>query len=81
MVIGIRLKRICDIVIIMKVYIILDDSNDLGVGSSVEKVFSSKEKAFDYLYNAYAKHPYFAGKSKQDIMIYAELDIHECEME
>ena len=34
----------------MKVYIILDESNDLGVGAFVEKVFSSKEKAVDYVY-------------------------------
>jgi len=71
----------------MKVYIILDDSNDLGVGSiraytrGVEKVFSSKEKAVDYLYAGYAKHPYYAGKSKEDILKDIEYQIHECEME
>ena len=32
----------------MKVYIILDESNSLGVGTFVEKVFSDKEKAIDY---------------------------------
>ena len=71
----------------MKVYIILDDSNDLGVGSiraytrGVEKVFSSKEKALDYLCTTYAKHPYYLGKSKQDIVKDVELYIHECEIE
>ena len=66
----------------MKVYIILDDSNDLvGVGSCVEKVFSSKEKAVDYVYAGYAKHPYYVGKSKEDILKDIEYQIHECEME
>ena len=65
----------------MKVYIILDESNDLGVGCFVHKAFSDKEKAVDYVYADYAKHPYYAGKSKQDL--YKEIDriIHEVEVE
>lgn len=65
----------------MKVYIILDESNDLGVGSFVEKVFSSKEKAIDYVYADYMKHPYYAGKSKEDLKKEIELNIHEAEVE
>ena len=65
----------------MKVYIILDESNDLGVGSFVEKVFSNKEKAIDYVYVDYMKHPYYAGKSKEDLMKEMELNIHEVEVE
>jgi len=65
----------------MKVYIILDESNDLGVGCFVEKVFSNKEKAIDYVYADYMKHPYYAGKSKQDLMKEMELNIHEEEVE
>ena len=65
----------------MKVYIILDESNSLGVGCIVEKVFSSKEKAVDYIYADYMKHPYYAGKSKQDLVKEMELNIHEVEVE
>jgi hypothetical protein len=65
----------------MKVYIILDESNDLGVGSFVEKVFSSKEKAVDYVYADFMKHPYYAGKSKQDLVKEIESGIHEAEVE
>ena len=65
----------------MKVYIILDESNSLGVGCIVEKVFSSKEKAVDYIYADYMKHPYYAGKSKEDLMKEMELNIHEVEVE
>ena len=65
----------------MKVYIILDESNDLGVGAFVEKVFSSKEKAVDYVYADYMKHPYYAGKSKEDLAKEMELNIHEVEVE
>ena len=65
----------------MKVYIILDESNSLGVGCIVEKVFSDKEKAVDYVYADYMKHPYYAGKSKEDLMKEMELNIHEVEVE
>ena len=65
----------------MKVYIILDESNDLGVGAFVEKVFSDKEKAVDYVYDDYMKHPYYAGKSKQDLAKEIESGIHEAEVE
>lgn len=65
----------------MKVYIILDESNDLGVGCFVEKVFSDKEKAVDYVYADYAKHPFYAGKSKQDLNKEIESNIHESEVE
>ena len=65
----------------MKVYIILDESNSLGVGCIVEKVFSSKEKAVDYVYADYMKHPYYAGKSKEDLAKEMELNIHEVEVE
>ena len=65
----------------MKVYIVLDESNDFGVGAFVEKVFSSKEKAVDYVYADYMKHPYYAGKSKQDLAKEMELNIHEVEVE
>ena len=66
----------------MKVYIILDESNsNLGVGAFVKKVFSSKEKAVDYVYADYMKHPYYAGKSKQDLVKEIESGIHEAEVE
>ena len=65
----------------MKVYIILDESNSLGVGAFVEKVFSDKEKAVDYVYADYMKHPYYAGKSKEDLAKEMELNIHEVEVE
>ena len=65
----------------MKVYIILDESNSLGVGAFVEKVFSSKEKAIDYVYAGYMKYSFYAGKSKEDLMKEMELNIHEVEVE
>ena len=65
----------------MKVYIILDESNSLGVGAFVEKVFSDKEKAIDYVYADYMKHPYYEGKSKEDLRKEMELNIHEVEVE
>ena len=65
----------------MKVYIILDESNSLGVGAFVEKVFSDKEKAIDYVYADYMKHPYYTGKSKQDLAKEIESGIHEAEIE
>ena len=66
----------------MKVYIILDESNDLGVGAFVEKVFSDKEKAIDYVYALYMKNPfYYAEQSKQDLMKGIESCIHEAEIE
>ena len=65
----------------MKVYIILDESNDLGVGCFVEKVFSDKEKAIDFVYASYMKHPYYAGKSKQDLTKEIDREIHEEELE
>ena len=69
----------------MKVYIILDDSNDLGLGASVEKVFSDKEKAVDYVYAGWMKRSayvaYYVGKSKQDLMQDIEFQIHESEIE
>lgn len=66
----------------MKVYIILDESNsDLGVGAFVKKVFSSKEKAEDYLYNYYIKYSFYAGKSKEDLRKDLDREIHEEEVE
>ena len=65
----------------MKVYLILDDSN----GASVEKVFSDKEKAVDYVYADYMRRSayvaYYVGKSKQDLMQDIEFQIHEAEIE
>ena len=65
----------------MKVYIILDESNSLGVGAFVEKAFSDKEKAVDYVYADYMKHSFYAGKSKEDLRKEIELSIHEVEVE
>ena len=65
----------------MKVYIILDESNDLGVGAIVEKVFSDKEKAVDYLYSGYMRYSFYAGKSKEDLRKQIESNIHEEEVE
>ena len=48
----------------MKVYIILDESNSLR--TFVEKVFSDKEKAIDYVYTDFMKYRFHAGKSKED---------------
>ena len=65
----------------MKVYIILDESNSLGVGCIVEKVFSSKEKAIDYVYAGYMKYSFYAGKSKEDLAKEIDREIHEEELE
>ena len=65
----------------MKVYIILDESNGLGFGCFVDKVFSDKEKAIDYVYALYIKNTYYAKKSKQDLMKEIESCIHEAEIE
>ena len=66
----------------MKVYIILDESNsNLGVGAFVKKVFSSKEKAEDYVYNSYIKYSFYAGKSKEDLRKQIDREIHEEEVE
>lgn len=63
----------------MKVYIILDESN--SDETFVEKVFSDKEKAIDFVYASYMKHPYYAGKSKQDLTKKIDREIHEEELE
>jgi len=65
----------------MKVYIILDESNDLGVGAFVQKVFSDKEKAVDYVYAEYMKYSFYAGKSKEDLRKQIDREIHEEEVE
>jgi len=65
----------------MKVFIILDESNSLGVGAFVEKVFSDKEKAVDYLYSGYMRYSFYAGKSKEDLRKEIEREIHEEELE
>ena len=65
----------------MKVYIILDESNSFGVGAFVEKVFSNKEKAVDYVYADYLKHRFHAGKSKEDLVKEIDRVIHEAEIE
>ena len=65
----------------MKIYIILDESNSLDVGTFVEKVFSDKQKAVDYVYADYMKHPFHAGKSKEDLVKEIDRVIHEEEVE
>jgi len=65
----------------MKVYIILDESNSLGAGCLVQKVFSSKEKAIDYVYADYMKYSFYAGKSKEDLRKEIDREIHEEEVE
>ena len=65
----------------MKVYIILDESNSLGAGCFVHKVFSSKEKAVDYVYAEYMKYSFYAGKSKEDLRKQIDREIHEEEVE
>lgn len=65
----------------MKVYIILDESNSLGVGAFVEKVFSDKEKAIDYVYAGYMKYSFYAGKSKEDLAKEINREIYEEELE
>ncbi len=65
----------------MKVYVILDESNSLGVRAFVEKVFSNKEKAVDYLYSGYMRYSFHAGKSKEDLRKEIESNIHEEELE
>ena len=65
----------------MKVYIILDESNSLGVGAFVEKVFSDKEKAIDYVYSGFMRYSFYAGKSKEDLRKEIEREIHEEELE
>ena len=65
----------------MKVYIILDESNSFGVGTFVEKVFSNKEKAVDYVYAEYLKHHFYAGKSKEDLTKEIDYVILEEEVE
>ena len=65
----------------MKVYIILDESNSLGVGAFVEKVFSDKEKAIDYVYADFMKYRFHAGKSKEDLAKEIDRVIHEEEVE
>ncbi len=65
----------------MKVYVILDESNSLGVRAFVEKVFSNKEKAVDYLYSGYMRYSFYTGKSKEDLRKEIESNIHEEELE
>ena len=63
----------------MKVYIILDESNSLR--TIVEKVFSDKEKAIDYVYTDFMKYRFHAGKSKEDLVKEIDRVIHEEEVE
>ena len=65
----------------MKVYIILDESDAYGERCFVNKVFSDKEKAVDYVYADYMKHPFHAGKSKEDLRKEIDREIHEEEVE
>ena len=65
----------------MKVYIILDEPDEFGFRVFVKKVFSSKEKAFDYLYYFYTKYSCYAGKSKEDLRKEIDREIHEEEVE
>ena len=65
----------------MKVYIILDEPDEFGFRVFVKKVFSDKEKAFDYLYNFYTKYSCYAGKSKEDLRKEIDREIHEEEVE
>ena len=65
----------------MKVYIILDESNSLGAGCFVQKVFSDKEKAVDYLYSGYMRYSFYTGKSKEDLRKQIDREIHEAEVE
>jgi hypothetical protein len=51
------------------------------LGAYVKKVFSSKEKAEDYLYNFYMKYSFYAGKSKEDLRKELDREIHEEEVE
>jgi hypothetical protein len=63
----------------MKVYIILDESN--SDRTFVEKVFSDKEKAIDYVYADFMKYRIHAGKSKEDLTKEIDRVIHEEEVE
>ena len=65
----------------MKVYIILDESDTLGAGCFVQKVFSDKEKAVDYVYADFMKYSFYAGKSKEDLRKDIDREIHEEELE
>ena len=65
----------------MKVYIILDESDTLGAGCFVQKVFSDKEKAVDYVYADFMKYSFYAGKSKEDLRKDIDREIHEEEIE
>jgi len=65
----------------MKVYIILDESDTLGAGCFVQKVFSDKEKAVDYVYADFMKYSFYAGKSKEDLRKDIDREIHEEEVE
>ena len=65
----------------MKVYIILDEPDEFGFRIFVKKVFSDKEKAVDYVYADYMKHPFHAGKSKEDLTREIDRVIHEAEIE
>jgi hypothetical protein len=65
----------------MKVYIILDEEECVHVGTFVEKVFSDREKAIDYLYGLFIKNPFYVGKSKQDLSKEFDRLIHEAEVE
>jgi hypothetical protein len=65
----------------MKVYIILDESYAYSERCFVDKVFSDKEKAIDYVYDLYMKQPYYAGKSKEDLRKKIDREIHEEEVE
>ena len=65
----------------MKVYIILDQPDEFGFRIFVKKVFSDKEKAVDYVYADYMKHPFYAGKSKEDLVKEIDRVIHEAEVE
>ena len=65
----------------MKVYIILHESDTLGAGCFVQKVFSDKEKAVDYVYADFMKYSFYAGKSKEDLRKDIDREIHEEELE
>ena len=65
----------------MKVYIVLDEPDEFGFRVFVKKVFSDKEKAVDYVYADYMKHPFYAGKSKEDLTREIDRVIHEAEIE
>lgn len=65
----------------MKVYIILDESNSLGLGALIEKVFDTEKKALDHIINNHFHSAFYQNMSDAQLRDNAKPFVFEMEVE